>query len=284
MLVYSEIKKILEENKKELNDFKLITEYFRIKWNKKENFDLYFDEISEDERKEIIKFIENYANNDYPLQYLVGFEYFGNIKINVNSNVLIPRMETEEVVLKFVECIKKKYTKNEEIIIADVCTGSGCIIILIDKLLKDYKLKFHAVDISNQALMVAKKNFETHNIVVETHLGNLLEPLIEKKIIVNTIISNPPYISKTGIVENNVIKYEPEIALFAEDSGFYFCNKIIQEYENVIQGQGLVCLEIGYDQGSKLFLNAKNRYPNNKIDIIKDMNTKDRILLMEIKC
>lgn len=279
MLISEEIKKKLVVGNKQINDILLIEKYFQDKYGIETGLDnnqFLFHE------KEIIEFVENYCSNEYPLQYLVGFEYFGKLKINVNKNVLIPRMETEEVVWEFVKKIKENYPKGSRIRIADICTGSGCILVLLNEILEeDYDLVLYASDISNEALQVAKRNFKENNMSVKIYEGHLIEPLRRDGIVVDCVISNPPYIPRDDEIANNVEKFEPHLALFAEENGLIHYNEIMAKIDSIVE-EGLLCFEIGYDQGAELRRYGSNLKFIKKTDIINDMNNKNRIALMEL--
>lgn len=270
-----QIRNILKENKKPINDYKLI--------------EMYFEQLSKEKNQSIneeymIEFVEKYAKGDYPLAYLIGFELFGNRKIFVNNNTLIPRMETEEVVHVFIEELKKKYPQNSNIKIADICTGSGCIIVLIDELIGDYyNIEYYASDISIEALKVAKKNFETYKIKVNLFNGDLLKPLIQNKIKVDAIISNPPYIDINGPVDENVVKYEPHLALFAPNNGMECYYRILNDIDKVLNKNGILSFEIGNNQKMLLQKVLTKLHIFSKTDIIKDISGNDRIAIMELK-
>lgn len=256
------IKNHLKDFNKPISDFILIKEY--------SDNNKYTDE-------ETMAFLDNYCKGDYPIQYLVGYEYFFDKKVFVNEDVLIPRMETEEVVLEFVKNIKENYTPEDKLKILDLCTGSGAITIGINKYLKEYNIEYYASDISKEALKVAAANFQYHNIDVNVVESDLFENMSGLKF--DGIISNPPYISKNGIVDDNVAKYEPNIALFANNDGLEIYERILDEVNNHLKEKSLLCFEIGYDQGQKIQNILINQKVFTKFDIIKDMNSKDRIFL-----
>lgn len=279
MLISEEIKKKLSGSNKQINDILLIEKYFQDKYGIEADLD---NDQFLFHKREVLEFVENYCADDYPLQYLVGFEYFGKIKIIVNKNVLIPRMETEEVVWEFVKKIKENYPRGSTIRIADICTGSGCILVLLNKMLReDYELVLYASDISNEALQVAQENFKENNMSVETYEGHLIEPLRRNGIVVDCVISNPPYIPRSDEIADNVEKYEPHLALFAEENGLIHYNEIMDKIDTVIE-EGLLCFEVGHNQGAELRRYGSNLKFIKKTDIINDMNNKDRIALMEL--
>ena len=149
-----------------------------------------------------------------PIQYIVGFQSFYGYQFKVNQHCLIPRPETEEVMLHFLELCKKTDT------IADIGTGSGAIAITL-KLLQP-ELNVIATDLYEDALSVAKQNASHYHQNIQFLRGNALKPLIEKDIKLDGLISNPPYIGHSEIIdmESTVLNYEPHHALFAEKNGF----------------------------------------------------------------
>ncbi len=263
MNVDFEIKQILIENSKPVSDLKLIKEYAALN-------DL-------DENTQLI-FTKNYVGNDTPLQYLVGFEYFLDYKIVVNNSVLIPRMETEEVVLCFVNKIKEFYAIDEELHILDMCTGSGVICIAISQLLKEYNIKYYASDISIKALEVAQNNFSKYNLDVQIFESDIFDNIsVDFKF--DAIISNPPYLSTKQFIPDNVLNHEPHLALFDKKNDIFYYEKIISNINKYINKKNVLCFEIGHNQANKITKSIYNCKVYNKFDIIKDVNMFDRIFI-----
>ena len=160
------------------------------------------------------------------------------MKLNfiVNKNVLIPREDTEILVL---EALKQGKTK-----ILDLCTGSGCIAISLAKYLNNAQVD--ASDISTRALSVAKKNAKLNDVNVNFIHSDLFESINEKY---DLIISNPPYIRKSDIKNLQLeVKKEPMRALDGGESGLDFYERIINESVNFLNRKGIIMFEIGYDQ------------------------------------
>ena len=178
----------------------------------------------------------------YPVQYLIGNVYFYNSIINVSENVLIPRPETEYLVEKTIDYAKKF---NHKINIIDLGTGSGCIAIALKKELDS---EVSAIDISKDALDLAKLNARENNVDINFYESDITKPLEN---MYDIIISNPPYIPKNGYVAENVLKYEPRIALFADEEGIYFYKKIIKNNLSKLNKNGFMAFEIG-DNEDKL--------------------------------
>ena len=180
--------------------------------------------------------------SEYPVQCLIGSVYFYNSIINVSENVLIPRPETEYLVEKTIDYAKKF---NHKINIIDLGTGSGCIAIALKKELDS---KVSALDISHDALELAKLNALENNVDINFYGIDITKPLED---MYDIIISNPPYIPKNGYIAENVLKYEPHIALFADEEGIYFYKQIIKNNLNKLNKKGFMAFEIG-DNEDKL--------------------------------
>lgn len=206
-----------------------------------------------------------------PVQYIIGDVNFFGLTIKVNSNVLIPRFETEELVYKTINYLKKF---NNPLKILDLGTGSGCIAITLAKKLK---ANVHAVDISKEALKVAKKNSNLNNVQVKLYLGNMFEPINEKY---DCIISNPPYLRRDEKIKKIVKKNEPPIALFAKNNGLEFYEIILKDSFKYLNKEFLIALEIGFEQGKQVKNIAKKYFPNAFIKIEKDMQKRDRFVFI----
>ncbi len=212
-------------------------------------------------------------NNGEPVQYIVGNVDFYGYKINVNKNVLIPRFETEELVFKTINLIKKIF--NENIKILDIGTGSGCISIALKKEIPG--LDITAVDISEDALVVAKNNALENNCEINFIKSDLFNNIDDKY---DLIISNPPYISYDEQIMDIVKKNEPHLALYAKNNGLYFYEEIIKNSSNYLNDKNIIAFEIGYLQANEIKKMAHKYYPNANIIIEKDMQEKDRFVFI----
>ena len=164
--------------------------------------------------------IERLQNGE-PVQYIVGnVNFYGN-EIKVNKNVLIPRFETEELVEYTISYIKKMF--KEKINIIDLGTGSGCIAITLKKKINS---NVSAIDISKEALEVAKENAKKNKVEIDFIQNDMLDNISNK---FDVIISNPPYISKNEEIQDIVRKNEPSLALYADNEGLYYYEKIIKQ-------------------------------------------------------
>lgn len=210
-------------------------------------------------------------NQGIPVQYIVGNVDFYGYEFKVNKNVLIPRFETEELVNRTINYIKK-YIDNPKIV--DLGTGSGCIAITLSK---ELDISVDAVDISDKALEVAKQNNEMNKSKVTFYQGNMLEPLNKKY---NVIISNPPYISRNEEIQDLVKNNEPELALYADNDGLYYYEEILKNASNYLEEKFIIAFEIGYLQGEKIKDLALKYLNNINVSIEKDLSEKDRFVFI----
>ena len=223
----------------------------------------------EDNLEEAIKRLEA----GEPVQYIVGdVDFYGNI-IKVNKNVLIPRRETEELVEKTVNYIKKYLNPNIKVL--DIGTGSGCIPIALKKLIPSLELS--AVDISKEALEVATSNASDNNVDIKFIESDVFTNVDDKY---DCIISNPPYIREDETIMDVVSNNEPHLALYAKDNGLYFYKKIINESDKYLKDKFIIGFEIGEEQGLDIMNIAKEKYPNAKVLLEKDMQHLDRFVFI----
>lgn len=201
----------------------------------------------------------NEIKDGKPLQYVMGYTFFDDIKIEVNENTLIPRPETEELCLLIKDIINENNFLPKSI--GDICTGSGCISLFFKKHYKDSEV--YAVDISKKALEVAEKNSENLRLKINFYEGNIVDPIIEKNIKFDVLISNPPYVENKEDIEEIVKNNEPINAIYSED-GTYFYEEIFKNHHIIMNSNRyLMGFEINYDQEEKLTL-LINKYFNNE--------------------
>lgn len=224
-------------------------------------------EIYKDNLEEAIKKLEE----NYPIQYLIGYVDFYNTKISVNENVLIPRFETELLVEKTVKFLQKKKYQN----IIDLCTGSGAIAIALKK---NTNLKIDACDISENALKIAKQNAIDNNTNINFFKLDILKEKIDKKY--DCIISNPPYVKENEYVSKET-KYEPQIALYAKNNGLEFYEEILKQAPFILNKKGTIIFEIGATQAKDIKKIAISYFPHASITVEKDYNIFDRFMFIE---
>lgn len=214
-----------------------------------------------------------------PLNYVLGYSYFYGYRLKVDSAVLIPRFETEELVGK-VLAYYDEYFKGEEIEVADVGTGSGAIAIALKK--EENNLNVYASDISQEALKVARQNASNNKAQITFLEGSMLKPLIEKGIKLDILVSNPPYIRLDEVIEHSVKDYEPNVALFGGEDGLKFYRMIFEDASKVLKEKSLMFFEMGYDQKENLTKLAKAYFPDAEVKVFKDINNKDRMLMVKM--
>ena len=207
-----------------------------------------------------------------PIQYIIGnVNFYGNI-IKVNKHVLIPRYETELLVDKTIKKIKKYFHKQVDIL--DLGTGSGCIAI---SLKKETDSNITAIDISKEAINIAKQNAKDNNVDID-FINTDIQTYKEKRY--DIIISNPPYISYDEEIMDIVKNNEPHIALYAEDNGLYFYKKIIENISYITKDKYLICFEIGISQSTSIVDIAKKELKDIDISVEKDYSNRDRFIFI----
>ena len=240
---------------------------------------LFSNNLSEQMSKEIedkyFSLIEKHIKEDVPLSHLVGFEYFYDRKYKVTKDVLSPRMETEELIYKVIEYVKASNKNKFKIL--DLCTGSGIIAITLKKELEQVSVDVIASDISEEAIEVAKENAQSHDATIKFIKSDIFNNIDDK---FDIIVSNPPYIDRKDevIMQDNVLKYDPHLALFAEEEGMYFYRKIIEQANDYLNENGVMFFEIGYDQKDKIIKLANlNGY---SAEVYKDINGRYRMAFL----
>ena len=233
-------------------------------------------ELTEEDEQKYFQLINKHIKDDTPLSHLVGFEYFYDRKFKVTSDVLSPRMETEELVYKVIDYIRKNNLTNIKIL--DLCTGSGIIGITLKKELEEFDVKILASDISSRALTVAKENASSLEADISFVESDLFSNIQDK---FDIIVSNPPYIAHDDkkTIKENVLNYDPHLALFADEEGMYFYRNIIEKSRQYLNEKGVIFFEIGYDQKEKIITLGEN----NKFETVvyKDINGRDRIAVLK---
>lgn len=233
------------------------------------------EQISKENEEKYFSLIEKHIKEDVPLSHLVGFEYFYDRKYKVTKDVLSPRMETEELIYKVIEYINASNKNKFKIL--DLCTGSGIIAITLKKELEQVSVDVIASDISKEAIEVAKENSQSHDATIKFIKSDIFNNIDDK---FDIIVSNPPYIDRKDEVtmQDNVLKYDPHLALFAEEEGMYFYRKIIEQANDYLNENGVIFFEIGYDQKDKIIkLADMNGY---SAEVYKDINGRDRMAFL----
>lgn len=238
------------------------SEYFLIK-NEKINNNFLI--------KKYIDCIKQRSNN-IPCQYILGYQFFYGYKYIVNKNVLIPRKETEILVEKVLDIA------NNSDDILDLCSGSGCIGISIKKENKNLNLELS--EYSKKAIKVINENLKINDVNLKIYHSNLFNKINKRY---NIICSNPPYIKNRDIksLDKSVKKYEPKLALKGGITGIKFYKTIISRAHKYLKTDGYLVLEIGYNQAKKIKKIAEKTKRYRNIEVIKDYNNLDRIVIMQ---
>lgn len=213
-----------------------------------------------------------------PLQYILNEAPFLDYNLKISRDVLIPRPETEMLVLEVIKYINDNKINHKTIV--DVCTGSGCIALALQKKFPDSSIL--AIDLYENALMVAKENFKKYNVPVIPLQGDKIEPLIKRNIHVDVLVSNPPYVENINDIEKKVLDYEPINAIYIKD-GTSFYENYFKNYKEIMNKKFFMAFEINYDQEEKLTFLIKKYFDLNKTKywFKKDLYDKTRFLFIE---
>ncbi len=203
-----------------------------------------------------------------PLQYIIGETEFMGLKFKVNSNVLIPRQDTETLVEEALKVVAPGMH------VLDLCTGSGCIIVSI--LHNVPQAEGTATDISKQALLVAKENAKQNGVQVNFERSDLFDAVTG---VFDVIVSNPPYIPSGEVPKlmPEVRSFEPMEALDGREDGLYFYRKIVASCPEYLKPGGRILFEIGYDQG-RAVSGLLEEAGFQEIRIVKDLAGNDRVV------
>lgn len=237
------------------------------------------DEIIDEEIVKKYYEMVDTRNSGYPLQYMLHSQEFMGLDFYVEEGVLIPRPDTETLVEKIINLTKNSEYKNKQINILDIGTGSGAIALSLAYYIKNSNVT--AIDISDTAIKVAninkkKFNIENAEIIKGDLFGNLN---IENKKF-DIIVSNPPYIEKEeiDILQIEVAKYEPRLALDGGKSGLIYYERIANIVKDIICDNGILSVEIGHNQAEDVSNLFKNANIFDKIEVDNDLYGKTRVV------
>lgn len=236
--------------------------------------------INESQQKQLKNFTSELLLHK-PVQYVLGESWFMNMKLMVNEHVLIPRPETEELVEWILKDIKQT---GKTLSLIDIGTGSGCIPIAIKK--KNPELSVSAIDVSKDALQAASFNAAALGVVINLIQLNFLDESKWNRLgKYDVIVSNPPYIEQDegAAMRNNVLKYEPHLALFVPgEDALIFYRKIAKFSQKHLEAGGSVYVEINEALGEQVVRLFK-RYGFKDVILKKDMQAKDRMVKARMK-
>lgn len=231
---------------------------------------LYNQETTKDK---CIEILNKYLIEEQPLARILGFTYFYKNKFLVHNNVFAPRLETEILVD---EVIKLCQSKNN-LTILDMCCGTGIIGISIAKNTNNTNQIF-AIDISQDAINNTIENSKLLECDIKTIHSNLFTNWNNK--LIDVLVCNPPYIGYQENINSNVVKYDPNNALFANNNGYEIYEQIVNELPKIINFNSyLIAFEIGYLQANKVKELLINFDPSIQISVIKDYNKLNRVII-----
>lgn len=218
------------------------------------------------------KCINNIKNN-IPIQYALNNVNFYGLDFYVDERVLIPRFETEELVYNSFNYIKKYF--NDQAKILDLCAGSGCIGLTLKKLNPELDLTLS--DLSPYALEVCNINKDKFKLDVKIVESDLFNNISEK---FDVIISNPPYVSEQDEIDELVLNNEPKMALFAEQNGLDFYDRILKKCEKYLNDRYMIAFEIGASQNNSIIALINKYLKDVNIITKKDMSNRDRMIFI----
>lgn len=231
-----------------------------------------------DDEVEEIQILDKYVSRikeGEPYQYVLGYAFFLGNKFIVNKDVLIPRQETEQLVIETIDLIKKKFDRKVRVL--DMCSGSGCIGISLSKMIDS---EIDMVDVSIYANEIAYDN----NILNKTNCtiieSDMFKSLPLKKY--DVIVSNPPYIKSSETVDKMTMLNEPHLALFASPQTKFY-EEIMVKCSDFLAKNGILAFEIDEDMEDSLTELVMRYFPHDKYYFKKDIYDKLRFLFIERK-
>ncbi len=211
-----------------------------------------------------------------PPQYIVGKTHFYGNEFKVTEATLIPRIETAELI----DWILSVYPDQQQpLSVLDIGTGTGAIAITLKKL----RPNWHVVgsDISSSALAVAQNNAAVNQVAVDFVLSDVFDNISQQY---DLIVSNPPYIaeSERELMDTRVLEFEPALALFAPDNGLAIYKKIVAGVNQHLTDHGQLFFEIGFQQGQAITEIMKHQFPNNLVEVKRDVAKKPRMVRLDL--
>ena len=229
-------------------------------------------EVTEED-KHFVKEIYTKLVAHIPAQYIIGQAEFFGMQLKVDERVLIPRLETEELVELILAENPEGHLK-----VLDIGTGSGAIALALAKDRSDWTIT--AADISQDALDLASENAERLDLEISFIKSDCFSEICSKY---DIIVSNPPYISRADEEEVglNVLHSEPHLALFADEDGLAIYRKISEESKDHLTDGGKIYLEIGYKQGQSVPALFMENLPEKRVRTLKDQFGQDRMVVID---
>jgi len=239
-------------------------------------------ELSESDSNQFLEVISELKTGK-PFQQILGETEFYGIKFFVNEHILIPRPETEELLELAINKIQEKSKKGQDLKILDIGTGSGIIPIVLKKNFPEAEVS--SIDISEDALEIAKRNAELHKVEInfmnKDYLNEVFGSAQTDNDVFDVIISNPPYIgmAENPEIEDSVKGFEPNLALFSPTSdALIFYRKIAEDSLNHLSANGMVFLEINQKLGQETLELFENDF--SEAELLKDISGNDRMIFV----
>jgi len=209
-----------------------------------------------------------------PVAYLIGHTSFLNLTLKVNPSVLIPRQETEELVM----LILNNFPRDNAMKIVDIGTGSGAIALALKSLRPLWNVI--ATDISQAALDVAQRNARDNQLEIEFIWSDGLKNLPTRlHHTIDLVVSNPPYVKSLTDLDLSVAQYEPHLALIANPVTQFY-EQYLHEAKSFLTHKGVFVFELGPEVASLLMPIIQRIYPNAKTTLVKDINHKERLIII----
>ena len=237
------------------------------------NFVFALQQEVTEEDKHFVEEIYTKLANHIPAQYIIGHAEFFGMQLKVDERVLIPRLETEELVELILAENPEGHLK-----VLDIGTGSGAIALALAKDRSDWTIT--AADISQDALDLASENAERLDLEISFIKSDCFSEICSKY---DIIVSNPPYISRADEVEVglNVLHSEPHLALFADEDGLAIYRRIAEDSKDYLNDGGKIYLEIGYKQGQSVPALFMENLPEKRVRTLKDQFGQDRMVVID---
>jgi len=240
----------------------------------------HFDKHVNKEQLDRLHDLVKRAGQNEPIAYLIGKTEFYSLELDITSDCMIPRPETELLVERAIEFLR---TRTGRQLACDLCTGCGCIAVAIAK---NYPgADIIATDICDAALNIAAQNIEKHKLKTRIKLlcGDLFDPIVPQLDTgkFDLIVCNPPYVSAAEFekLDRNVKDYEPKLALFAGVDGMDIYRRVAEKIEQFLKLDAALILEVGYNQGKAVRELLESTDCFSEITVEKDFHNNDRIVI-----
>ena len=246
----------------------------------KQSYEILADmnvEVPQEQINQFEEMVSQYVKDNVPVQHIMGYETFFGREFIVNGEVLIPRFETEELVANVLATYDEVFD-GAKVETVDVGTGSGAIGVSLA--LEEPNMTMTATELSETAIAVAGQNAEKLGASVTFYQGDMLQPLIERGLTFDILVSNPPYIPLSEDVESLVKDNEPHLALFGGDDGLKFYRIILSEAHKILKPKNIIAFEHAYNHREGMAEIVREHFPNARFETIKDMNGKDRMTII----